>query len=230
MSNRKSLVYCELYTCLVVSFKGSAQRRMWPRMPVKTTAEAISGAAAVFPLVGPCRAEELTVTPSGHLPEASELLSPSNRVVFNPTSGTNTIPGGYMTSFYKKDGSSSHRRHQGPSMESIASSEWFTWHLMSLFNGFSKLIFTYSGFHLCFRLCNVAVWSEPGQLFCQQEFPRSAASSSSTDCPRENRLVCQIRPPLVCLCGAPLTCSRKDGRTAGEICAPKNTVVSKEYF
>lgn len=40
--------------------------------------------------------------------------------------GTNTIPGGYMTSFYKKDGSSSHRRHQGPSMESIASN-YATW-------------------------------------------------------------------------------------------------------
>lgn len=49
---------------------------------------------------------------------------------FNPMSGTNTIPGGYMTSFYKKDGSSSHRRHQGPSMESMASSEGFTGHFM----------------------------------------------------------------------------------------------------
>lgn len=39
-------------------------------------------------------------------------------------SGTNTIPGGYMPSFYKKDlGSAGHRRHHGPSVESTASSE-----------------------------------------------------------------------------------------------------------
>uniref|UniRef100_A0A8C4D8Y4 non-specific serine/threonine protein kinase n=1 Tax=Dicentrarchus labrax TaxID=13489 RepID=A0A8C4D8Y4_DICLA len=39
-------------------------------------------------------------------------------------SGTNTIPGGYMPSFYKKDlGSAGHRVHQGPSVESTASSE-----------------------------------------------------------------------------------------------------------
>lgn len=115
-------------------------------------------------------------------------------------SGTNTIPGGYMTSFYKKDGSSSHRRHQGPSMESIASSE-FIWHFMKFLNWFSRLICTYSDFHFYFRLCNMAVWSESDKFLCQQEFARSAASPSSTDCPRENRLVCQIWPPLVCLCG-----------------------------
>ncbi|XP_068183292.1 serine/threonine-protein kinase ICK-like isoform X2 [Antennarius striatus] len=41
--------------------------------------------------------------------------------------GTNTVPGGYMPSFYKKDlGSSGHRRHQGPSMESTASN-YATW-------------------------------------------------------------------------------------------------------
>uniref|UniRef100_A0A4W6E0C5 non-specific serine/threonine protein kinase n=1 Tax=Lates calcarifer TaxID=8187 RepID=A0A4W6E0C5_LATCA len=39
--------------------------------------------------------------------------------------GTNTIPGGYMPSFYKKDiGSAGHRTHQGPSVESTASSEY----------------------------------------------------------------------------------------------------------
>ncbi|XP_019953739.2 serine/threonine-protein kinase ICK [Paralichthys olivaceus] len=41
--------------------------------------------------------------------------------------GTNTIPGGYMPSFYKKDsGSAGHRGHQGPSMESTASN-YATW-------------------------------------------------------------------------------------------------------
>lgn len=41
--------------------------------------------------------------------------------------GTNTIPGGYMPSFYKKDHSSvSHRGHQGPSVESTASN-YATW-------------------------------------------------------------------------------------------------------
>lgn len=95
-------------------------------MPVKTTAEAISGAIVVFHLVGPCQAEELMVTHSGHL---TGRVNYSGFTFFfyyffsYLMSGTNTIPGGYMTSFYKKDGSSSHRRHQGPSMESIASSE-----------------------------------------------------------------------------------------------------------
>uniref|UniRef100_UPI0037E70E88 serine/threonine-protein kinase ICK-like n=1 Tax=Semicossyphus pulcher TaxID=241346 RepID=UPI0037E70E88 len=41
--------------------------------------------------------------------------------------GTNTIPGGYMPSFYKKElGSAGHRGHQGPSMESTASN-YATW-------------------------------------------------------------------------------------------------------
>ncbi|XP_031729527.1 serine/threonine-protein kinase ICK isoform X1 [Anarrhichthys ocellatus] len=41
--------------------------------------------------------------------------------------GTNTIPGGYMPSFYKKDvGSAGHRRHQGPPVESTASN-YATW-------------------------------------------------------------------------------------------------------
>lgn len=41
--------------------------------------------------------------------------------------GTNTIPGGYMPSFYKKDsGSSGHRGHQGPSVETTASN-YATW-------------------------------------------------------------------------------------------------------
>ncbi|TNN56163.1 Serine/threonine-protein kinase ICK [Liparis tanakae] len=41
--------------------------------------------------------------------------------------GTNTIPGGYMPSFYKKDtGSADHRRHQSPSVESTASN-YATW-------------------------------------------------------------------------------------------------------
>ncbi|KAI3363136.1 hypothetical protein L3Q82_011788 [Scortum barcoo] len=41
--------------------------------------------------------------------------------------GTNTIPGGYMPSFYKKDlGSAGHRGHQGPSLESTASN-YATW-------------------------------------------------------------------------------------------------------
>ncbi|KAM8860198.1 serine/threonine-protein kinase ICK-like [Spinachia spinachia] len=41
--------------------------------------------------------------------------------------GTNTIPGGYMPSFYKKDmGSAGHRRHQSPSVESSASN-YATW-------------------------------------------------------------------------------------------------------
>lgn len=41
--------------------------------------------------------------------------------------GTNTIPGGYMPSFYKKDHSSGgHRGHQGPSVESTASN-YATW-------------------------------------------------------------------------------------------------------
>ncbi|XP_028459169.1 serine/threonine-protein kinase ICK isoform X2 [Perca flavescens] len=41
--------------------------------------------------------------------------------------GTNTIPGGYMPSFYKKDiGSAGHRGHQGPSVESTASN-YATW-------------------------------------------------------------------------------------------------------
>ncbi|XP_034753852.1 serine/threonine-protein kinase ICK-like isoform X1 [Etheostoma cragini] len=41
--------------------------------------------------------------------------------------GTNTIPGGYMPSFYKKDtGSAGHRGRQGPSVESTASS-YATW-------------------------------------------------------------------------------------------------------
>ncbi|XP_034465509.1 serine/threonine-protein kinase ICK-like [Hippoglossus hippoglossus] len=41
--------------------------------------------------------------------------------------GTNTIPGGYMPSFYKKDiGSAGHRGHQGPSAESTASN-YATW-------------------------------------------------------------------------------------------------------
>nr|XP_046258910.1 serine/threonine-protein kinase ICK-like [Scatophagus argus]XP_046258911.1 serine/threonine-protein kinase ICK-like [Scatophagus argus]XP_046258912.1 serine/threonine-protein kinase ICK-like [Scatophagus argus] len=41
--------------------------------------------------------------------------------------GTNTIPGGYMPSFYKKDlGSAGHRRHQGPSMDSTPSN-YATW-------------------------------------------------------------------------------------------------------
>ncbi|XP_023122857.2 serine/threonine-protein kinase ICK isoform X1 [Amphiprion ocellaris] len=40
--------------------------------------------------------------------------------------GTNTIPGGYMPSFYKKDsGSAGHRGHQGPSMETA--SNYATW-------------------------------------------------------------------------------------------------------
>lgn len=44
--------------------------------------------------------------------------------LFFSISGTNTIPGGYMPSFYKKDLSSAgHRGHQGPSVESTASSE-----------------------------------------------------------------------------------------------------------
>ncbi|KAE8280561.1 Serine/threonine-protein kinase ICK [Larimichthys crocea] len=43
------------------------------------------------------------------------------------THGTNTIPGGYMPSFYKKDLSSAgHRGHQGPSVESTASN-YATW-------------------------------------------------------------------------------------------------------
>lgn len=38
--------------------------------------------------------------------------------------GTNTITGGYMPSFYKKEvGSAGHRGHQGPTVESTASSE-----------------------------------------------------------------------------------------------------------
>ncbi|CAJ1067521.1 serine/threonine-protein kinase ICK-like [Xyrichtys novacula] len=41
--------------------------------------------------------------------------------------GTNTIPGGYMPSFYKKDhGSAGHRGHQGPSVESTPSN-YATW-------------------------------------------------------------------------------------------------------
>ncbi|XP_039640325.1 serine/threonine-protein kinase ICK-like isoform X2 [Perca fluviatilis] len=41
--------------------------------------------------------------------------------------GTNTIPGGYMPSFYKKDiGSAGHRGHQRPSVESTASN-YATW-------------------------------------------------------------------------------------------------------
>lgn len=41
--------------------------------------------------------------------------------------GTNTIPGGYMPSFYKKDsGSAGHRGHQGHSMETTASN-YATW-------------------------------------------------------------------------------------------------------
>ncbi|XP_034004159.1 serine/threonine-protein kinase ICK-like [Trematomus bernacchii] len=41
--------------------------------------------------------------------------------------GTNTIPGGYMPSFYKKDtGSAGHRGPQGPSVESTASN-YATW-------------------------------------------------------------------------------------------------------
>ncbi|XP_028279635.1 serine/threonine-protein kinase ICK-like isoform X2 [Parambassis ranga] len=41
--------------------------------------------------------------------------------------GTNTIPGGYMPSFYKKDGGSGgHRGHQGPSVETTASN-YATW-------------------------------------------------------------------------------------------------------
>lgn len=103
-------------------------------MPVKTTAEAISGAIVVFHLVGPCQAEELMVTHSGHLTGRVNYSGFTFYFFFFffscLMSGTNTIPGGYMTSFYKKDGSSSHRRHQGPSMESIASSEWFTEHFM----------------------------------------------------------------------------------------------------
>ncbi|XP_049456748.1 serine/threonine-protein kinase ICK-like isoform X2 [Epinephelus fuscoguttatus] len=41
--------------------------------------------------------------------------------------GTNTIPGGYMPSFYKKDiGSAGHRGHQGPSVDSTPSN-YATW-------------------------------------------------------------------------------------------------------
>lgn len=41
--------------------------------------------------------------------------------------GTNTIPGGYMPSFYKKDsGSAGYRGHQGPSVETTASN-YATW-------------------------------------------------------------------------------------------------------
>lgn len=133
------------------------------------------------------------------------MVSPSNHIFFVSTSGTNTIPGGYMTSFYKKDGSSGHRRHQGPSMESIASSEGFTWHFVPCLIDFP---YSFLLIHVCFvfffyfRLCNMAVWSESDKLLCQQELPESAASPSSADCPWENRLVCQIWPPLVCLCGA----------------------------
>ncbi|XP_067378231.1 serine/threonine-protein kinase ICK-like isoform X2 [Channa argus] len=44
-----------------------------------------------------------------------------------PSRGTNTIPGGYMPSFYKKDiGSAGHRGLQGPLMESTASN-YATW-------------------------------------------------------------------------------------------------------
>lgn len=107
---------------IFVSFKASAQRRTWPQMPVKTTAEAIFGAIVVFPLVGLCWAEALMVTFWGEQEHWTGGFLPSNGCLLS-TSGTNTIPGGYMTSYYKKDGSSSHRRHQGPSMESIASSE-----------------------------------------------------------------------------------------------------------
>lgn len=52
-----------------------------------------------------------------------------------------------MTSFYKKDGSSGHRRHQGPSMESIASSEGFTWHFVPCLIDFP---YSFLLIHFCF--------------------------------------------------------------------------------
>uniref|UniRef100_A0A8D2ZWU1 non-specific serine/threonine protein kinase n=1 Tax=Scophthalmus maximus TaxID=52904 RepID=A0A8D2ZWU1_SCOMX len=88
--------------------------------------------------------------------------------------GTNTIPGGYMPSFYKK-------RH------------WFCWSQRT--SGSLSRINS-------IKLCNMAVWPESGEhhrqrAVGQQDQSRSVASSAGTDYPRANRLVCQIWTPLV---------------------------------
>lgn len=96
-------------------------------MPVRISLEAIFGAAVVFPLEERCRAEERMVTPFFFqlLPVCClELLA--NEFVSSclSSSGTNTIPGGYIPSFYKNDsGSAGHRGRQGTSVEATASSE-----------------------------------------------------------------------------------------------------------
>lgn len=68
----------------------------------------------------------------------------------------------------------------------------------------SKLRTCYSSsyLHHYFRLCNMAVRPESDEHIHQhatgqQEHPRSVAPPASTDHPRANRLVCQIRTPLV---------------------------------
>lgn len=65
------------------------------------------------------------------------------------------------------------------------------------------LLIVYSLLFWCHcRLCNLAVWPESDEHLCQcavgqQEHPWSAASPTGADHPRANRLVCQIRTPLV---------------------------------
>lgn len=115
-------------------------------------------------------------------------------------SGTNTIPGGYMPSVYKKDsGSAGLRGRQGVSIETRASSERrtspFTQNLLIY-------IFYLLYIYCCFRLCNLEVRSEPneplGQLANrQQEHIQSVASPAITDHSWAARLDCQIWTPLV---------------------------------
>lgn len=67
-------------------------------------------------------------------------------------------------------------------------------------------VWSFTFYSLCIicysRLCNMAVQSKAHEHLCQhidgqQEHPRSAASPPGSDHPRANRLVCQIRTPLV---------------------------------
>jgi len=126
-------------------------------------------------------------------------------------SGTNTISGGYMPSFYKKDlGSADHRGHQSPSVESTASSEDTFWEYSAIWliltvqppnNAFLKTCQRYR-FWCYFRLCNMAVRPESDEHLSQhandqQEHAGSAAPAAGPVHPRANGLVCQIWTPLV---------------------------------
>lgn len=129
-----------------------------------------------------------------------------------------------MSSFYKKDGSSSHRRHQGPSMESIASSE-----------GARHDFFRLSRQpHFYWLLLSFLLQiMQHGSLVGVRQTPLPTRVPQVRCLALQSRLSTGGQTGLPNMATASALCwdlmyYRRDEPTMGEICAPHNALISKE--